>query len=59
LAFGLTQYPVVQAFDLEDYGTFVASYTVLSEATKGGEVDVPLQYRPCTEEDFGISTAIF
>ena len=33
LAFGLTQYPVTELIDLDDYGTFVASYTVLSEAT--------------------------
>ena len=33
LVFGLTQYPVTELIDLDDYGTFVASYTVLSEAT--------------------------
>jgi hypothetical protein len=33
LAFGLTQYPVSELIDLDDYGSFVASYTVLSEAT--------------------------
>lgn len=54
VAFGVTSHPVGDFQDLSAYGEFIAHYKKFNNDTSGVTEELPLPFRQCTRQDFGL-----